>query len=101
MAARPRTIREKALQLACWNADDVRIRKLVLEHFLSESGVYICLLNETHLDPGRTLSFANYVSHRTDRQTLGGGTVILVHKGIDLYAEPVSVCSTWKLLPYT
>ena len=46
MAARPtRTVRCKALHLACWNADGVRGRKLELEHFLSQDGVDICLLS--------------------------------------------------------
>jgi hypothetical protein len=89
MAARPRT-RGKALRLAWWNADGVRGRKLELEQFLSEHGVDICLLNETHLEAGRALKFANYVCHRTDRPTLGGGRANLVHKGIDHYAVPVS-----------
>jgi hypothetical protein len=50
MAARPRrTNVAKALRSACWNADGVRGRKLELEHFLSQHGVHICLLTETHL----------------------------------------------------
>jgi hypothetical protein len=53
-------------------------------------GVDICLLNETHLVAERALSFANYVCHQTDRPTPGGGTVIVVHQGIDHYAVPVS-----------
>jgi hypothetical protein len=78
------------LRLGCWNADGVRGRKLELEQFLSEHGVDICLLNETHLVAVRDLRFANYVCHRKDRPTPGGGTAILVHKGIDHYAVPVS-----------
>ena len=51
MAARPRrTVRGKALRLACWNADGVRGRKLELEHFRSQHGVDICLLSETFLN---------------------------------------------------
>jgi exonuclease III len=90
MAALPRRTRGKVLWLACWNADGVRGRKLQLEQFLSEHGVDICLLNETHLVAERALRFANYVCHRTDRHTPGGGTAILVHKGVDHYAVPVS-----------
>jgi hypothetical protein len=90
MAARPRRAPGKALRLACWNADGVRGRKLELEQFLSEHGVDICLRNETHLVSERALKFANYVCHRTDRPTPGGGKAILVHKGIDQYAVPVS-----------
>jgi hypothetical protein len=78
------------LRLAYWNADGVRGRKLEMEQFLSEHGVDICLLNETHLVAERALNFSNYFCHRTDRPTPGGGTAILVHKGIDHYAVPVS-----------
>jgi exonuclease III len=39
----------KAPRLACWNADGVRGRKLELEHFLSQHGVDICHLTDTHL----------------------------------------------------
>jgi hypothetical protein len=77
------------LRLARWNGDGVRGRKLELEQFLSEHGVDICLLNETELEAGRPLRFANYVCHRMDRTTLDGGTAILVHKGTDHYAVPV------------
>jgi hypothetical protein len=90
MAARPRRTPGKALRLACWNADGVRGRKLEMEEFISEHGVYICLLNETHLVAKRALRFANYICHSTDRPTPGVGTAILVQKGIDHYAVPVS-----------
>jgi hypothetical protein len=63
MTARPRgTHVRKAVRLACWNADGVRGRKLELEHFLSEHGIDICLPNETYLEPGRALRFANCLS---------------------------------------
>ena len=56
MAARPRrTVRGKALRLACWNADGVRGRKLELEHFLSHHFVDICLLSVTFLNSGQAL----------------------------------------------
>jgi exonuclease III len=90
MAVRPRTNGGKAMRLAYWNADGVRGKKLELEQFLSQHGVDICLLNETHLELGRAIRFANYVCHRTDRRTRGGGTAILVHRGIDHYAVPFS-----------
>jgi hypothetical protein len=90
MTARPRrTNVAKALRLACWNADGVRDRKLELEHFLSQHGVDICLLTETHLRERDVFRLANYICHRTDRPTGGGGTAILVHRGIDHYAIPV------------
>jgi len=84
MAARPRrTERCKALRLVCWKAVGVRGRKLELEHYLSQHGVDICLLNETLLNPGQACRLANYVCHRTEKPTTGGGTAILVRRGID------------------
>jgi hypothetical protein len=59
------------MQQVYWIADDVRGRKLELEQLLSEYGVDIYLLNETHLQSGRNLRFANYVCHRTDGPTQG------------------------------
>jgi hypothetical protein len=80
---RPRKNRGKALRLAYCNADGVRGRKLELEQFLSEHGVDICLLNETHLESGMALGFAKYVC--TERTARPGwrGTTILGHGGID------------------
>ena len=89
MAAHPKAHSAKALRLACWNADGVRGRKMELDHFLGKHGVDICLLTETHLRSGQVFRLANYVCHRTDRPTEGGGTAILVRRGIDHYAIPV------------
>ena len=92
MAARPRrTVRGKALRLACWNADGVRGRKLDLEHFLSQHSVDICLLSVTFLNSAQTFRLANDVCHRTDRPTAGGGTAILVRRGITHHSVPVPV----------
>jgi hypothetical protein len=52
MAALPRRSTVKALRFAFWNADGVRGKKIELDHFLAQHGVDVCLLNETHLDPG-------------------------------------------------
>ena len=71
------------------NADGVRGRKLELEHFLSQHGVDICLLSETFLNSGQAFRLANYVCHRTDRPTAGGGTAILVRRGITHHSVPV------------
>jgi hypothetical protein len=79
----------KALRLACWNADGVRGRKLELEHILSQHGVDICLLTETHLRESDVFRLANFVCHGTDRPTEGGRTAVLVRRGIDHYAVPV------------
>ena len=90
MAACPRrTVRGKALRLACWNADGVLGRKLELEHFLRQNSVYICLLCETFLNSGQTFRLANYVCHRTDRPTARGGTAIQVRRGITHHSVPV------------
>jgi hypothetical protein len=67
----------------------MRGRKLELGHFLSQHGVDICLLSETFLKPGQAFRLANYVCHRTDRLTAGGGTAILVRRGIVHYSVPV------------
>ena len=91
MAARSRrTDRGKTLRIACWNADSVRGKKLELEHFLSQHGVDICLLSETFLNPGEAFRLANYVCHRTDRPTAGGGTAILVQRGVTQHSVPVT-----------
>jgi hypothetical protein len=67
----------------------VRGRKLELEHFLSQHDVDICLLSETFLNAGQAFRLANYVCHRTDRPTAGGGTAILVRLGIVHHSVPV------------
>jgi hypothetical protein len=90
MAARPaRTKWTKALRLACWNADGVRSKKQELDHFLGQHGIDICLLAETHLRAGEVFRLANYDCHRNDRLTEGGGTAILVRRGIAHHAVPV------------
>jgi hypothetical protein len=64
MAARPtRTDRVTTLRLACWNADGVRGRKLLLEHFFSQHGVDICLVKHS-LILAKPTRLANYVCHR-------------------------------------
>jgi hypothetical protein len=75
--------------LACWNPDSVHGRKMELDHFLDKHWVDICLLTENHLRSGQVFRLANYVCHRTDRPTEGGGTAILVRRGTDHYAIPV------------
>jgi len=66
----------------------VRGRKLELEHFLNQQRVDICLLSGTFLNPGQAFRPANYVYHRTDGLTAGGGTVILFRRGIVHYSVP-------------
>jgi endonuclease/exonuclease/phosphatase family metal-dependent hydrolase len=89
MLARPRWTKGKRLRLACWNAEGVRGRRLELEYFLGHHGVDICLLSGTHLCSEQAFRFANHVCHLTDWNTHGGGTAILVRRGIDHHAVPV------------
>jgi hypothetical protein len=69
----------------------VRGSKLELEHFLSQPGVDICLLSETFLNPEQAFRLAYYVCHRSDRLTTGGGTAILVRRGIAHHSVPITV----------
>jgi hypothetical protein len=67
----------------------VRGRKLQIEHFLSQQVVDICPLIETFLKADQAFRLANFVCHRTDRPTAGGGTAILVRRGIVHHSVPV------------
>jgi hypothetical protein len=69
--------------------DGVRGRKLELEHFLSQHVVDICLFSETFLNPDQAFRHANYVCHGTNRTTAGGGTAILVRRGIVYHSVPL------------
>ena len=90
MAARPRRkVWCKALHLACLNADGVHGRNLKLEHFLSQNGVYNCLLSETFLKPDQAFGLAEYVCHRKDIPTAAGCTAILVRRAIVHHSVPV------------
>jgi hypothetical protein len=64
-------------------------RRIELEHFLNQHGVDICLLSETFFNPGRAFRLANYVCHRKDRLTAGGGKAILVCRGTVDHSVPV------------
>ena len=43
-------------------------------------------MTDTHLRSGEAFRMGNYTCHRTDQLTEGGGTAMLVHRGIDHYA---------------
>jgi len=45
--------------------------------------------SETFLNPGEAFPLANYVCERTDRMTAGGGTAILVRRGIVHHSVPL------------
>ena len=67
----------------------MRGRKLELEHLLSQHGVDIYLLREIFLKSDQAFRLANYVCHSTDRPTAGGGTAILIRRGIVHNSVPV------------
>jgi hypothetical protein len=68
----------------------MRGRKLQLEHFASQHGVDICLLSEIFINLGQAFRLANYVCHRSDRLTAGGGTAILVLRGTVHHSVPIT-----------
>jgi hypothetical protein len=89
MAARPKRIATKALQLACWNANGIRGRKQVLAHFLGQHGIDMSVDRDPpQVWPSLPDGKLNYVCHRNNRLTAGGGTVILVCRGINYHAVP-------------
>ena len=67
----------------------MRGRKLELEQFLGQHDVDISLLSDTFLKPGEPFRLTNYVSHRTERPTVGGSTAILAQRGKQHYSVPV------------
>ena len=90
MAARPRrTDRGKTLRLVSWNKDGVRGKKLKLEHSLSQHRVDICLLNETFLNPGKPSGLPIISATAQTDQQPGGGTAILVRRGVTHHPVPV------------
>ena len=89
MAARPRRSGGAGtLRHACRNTDRVRGKKRKLKHILGQHGVDVSL-SEIFLKPGQAFRLANYVCHRTDRLTAGGGTAMLVRRVIQHHSVPV------------
>ena len=68
----------------------MRGRELVFEHFLNQHDVDICLLSEIFLKRDQAYRFANYVCHRTDTLTAGGGSLFLVRSSIVQHSVTVS-----------
>lgn len=101
MAAKPtRRQSGRSLQGACWNANSVRGEKLELVQFLLDHDVNICLINEMHLVPGQDFRSPNYVCHRNDRPTQGGGTMIIVRRGFRQNAVPISNLLQLEATPF-
>ena len=59
-----------------------------MEYFFNQHGVNICPLSGTFLNPGQAFRPAINVRHSTGRLAAGGGTVILVRRGIVHYPVP-------------
>ena len=55
----------------------------------STNSVDICLLSETFLNSGKAYQLANYVCHRTDRPSTGGGKAVPVRRDIVQHSVPV------------
>ena len=68
----------------------MRSKKQDLVQFLSENGIDVCFLDETHLGTGQVFWMSNYVCHSSDCPTLGDDSAILVRRGIDHCTVPVS-----------
>jgi len=94
MAARPGWINQvKALWLSYRHTNGVHGRKLELDHLLGQYGINICLLTETHLKSGEAFRMENYVYHRTNRLTEGGGTPVHGLKHLETTAIRVMLAS--------
>lgn len=83
-------MREKSLRLAHSDSKGVRGKNLQVGQFLCDHGVYICLLNDTHLESDKVVNFSNHICQRTDRRTRVAGTGIIVRNGREYYAVPLS-----------
>jgi hypothetical protein len=90
MTVQPRSAKVgQVLRLAYWNADGVRGRKLGLDQFLRQHGVYSCLLNETRF----VFAAGCFVrlGVETERSLPTGATTRCQSR----------VCKTWMPPPYT
>ena len=53
-----------------------------LKHFLATNSVSVCSVNETWLTKSKNLTIPNYNIVRKDRDSKGGGVLLLIHKSI-------------------
>ncbi|KAF7282598.1 hypothetical protein GWI33_002318 [Rhynchophorus ferrugineus] len=73
----------KSLILMTWNANSLRGKQAELEDVMTFYHVDIVLIQETFLKPSHRLSFEHFFVYRNDRTPgRGGGTAILVRKGV-------------------
>lgn len=79
-------------------------RKLNLEMFLKQNNIDICLLSETKTYKSETIEITNYmtlINNRNENRPRGGGTAILIKKGINFseVLHPTSLHN--KVVEYT
>lgn len=70
------------LTLLAWNANGIRQKKDEFLHFFKQHACDIALINETFLKPGQTFKLPNTTIYRNDRPSHGGGTAVIVRRGI-------------------
>lgn len=68
--------------LVMWNADSIMPKKNELHEFFREYDVDVALVSETHLDADCTFKMHSKSVYRNDRNRQGGGTAIIVKRGI-------------------
>lgn len=83
------------LTILNWNANSIAppSKRLELIQLLDDKAIDVACLTETHLNPQKNLHIPNFVTHRKDRPTAGGGVAILVrktlrHKAISSNIQP-------------
>ncbi|KAL3267675.1 hypothetical protein HHI36_024319 [Cryptolaemus montrouzieri] len=75
---------ERNLKLAFWNANSLINKKQELTIFLEGNRIDIMLINETYLKTTKDFKIRNYTVYRRDREEgKGGGTAILVKRGLE------------------
>lgn len=70
------------LKIVLWNAHGLRLKVADFSRFLSDHAPDIAFLTETWLQFGQPCCFPNYIIHRRDRPTRGGGVAICVRASI-------------------
>lgn len=70
------------LKIITYNANSVNNQRQELIDMIINNTPDLVLLQETYLKPRHRLAVPNYVTYRTDRETRGGGTAILVKRTI-------------------
>ena len=67
------------LRICHFNAQSVENKLDELKHFLVSSKIHICSVNETWLNPNKSLKIKDFDVIRRDRPSQGGGVCLIVH----------------------